>query len=273
MDDFERYDDAIRYFRQMDDLAESLAARSPGEIEARRLLAISKLTIGQFEMNRLGDSKAALKHLQQNLELRQEFLAAKPGDDQAKRGVCNALGALGRVWLKLGDSDKASSYYNDEIKLRGEIGPKLAGQVEFRREGAGLEEKLGDLYVSLGDQKAGGEHFDRALELRQATARQNPGHDQAQRDVLLSFNKLGTFYLLHRKDPAKARDFSEKALDGFKKRLLAAPESLGAKQDLARPITSSRPPLSARATARPPTFTTGNSRRSAKGWSETPRRC
>ncbi len=232
MDVFGNYDDAMRYFRQMDELAEALATSNPGQIEARRLLAISKQTIGQFEMDRRGDSKAALVHLNQNLELRREFLAAKPSDDQAKRGVCNALGALGRVWLKLGDSGKATSYYNEEIKLRGEIGAKLAGQVEFRREGAGLEEKLGDLYVSLGDQSAGSDRYDRALELRQGTARQNPGNDQAQRDVLLSFNKLGTFYLLHRKDPAKARDFSEKALDGFKKRLLAAPESVEAKQDL-----------------------------------------
>jgi tetratricopeptide (TPR) repeat protein len=233
MDVFGHYDDAIRYFRQMDELAESLVAGNPGEIEARRLLAISKFTIGQFEMDRLGDSKAALNHLQQNLELRQEFLAAKPEDGQAKRGVSNALGALGRVWLKLGDSGKASSYYTEEVTLRGEIGGKLAGELEFRRESAGLEEKLGDLYVELGDPRAAKDHYDRALETRLETAGENPGHDQAARDVLLSFNKLGTFYLLHRKDPAKARDFSQNALDGFEQRLLAEPESVVAKQDVA----------------------------------------
>ena len=233
MDDFERYDDAKRYFRQMDDLAESLVAKNPGQTEARRVLAISKLTIGQFEMNRLGDSKAALGHLQQNLEIRQEFLAQKPGDDQAKRGVCNALGFLARVWLKLGDPGKARSYYTEEIKLRGEIGAKLAGDVEFRREGAGLEEKLGDLSVSLRDQKAGHDHYDRALELREEIAREHPGHDQAQRDVLLSYNKLGTFYLLHGKDLAKAQVFSKKALDGFERRQKVERESVGAKQDLA----------------------------------------
>ncbi len=233
MDDFGRYDEAIRYLRQMDDLAESLVAKNPGQIDARRVLAISKLTIGQFEMNRLGDSKAALVHLKQNLELRREFLAAKPGDEQAKRGVCNGLGELARVWLKLGDSGKASSYYEEEIKLRGEIGGKLAKEVDFRRESAGLEEKLGDLYVKRGDQSAGKDHYDRALEMRAEIARQNPGHDQAQRDVLLAYNQLGTFYLLHRKDPAAARVYSKKALDGFERRFRAEPESVGATQDLA----------------------------------------
>ena len=48
-------------------------------------------------LDKLWDSKAALKHLQQNLELRQEFLAAKPSDDQAKRGVCNGSASAGSV--------------------------------------------------------------------------------------------------------------------------------------------------------------------------------
>jgi tetratricopeptide (TPR) repeat protein len=134
--------------------------------------------------------------------------------------------------LKLGDSGKASSYYKEEVTLRGEIGGKLAGEIEFRRESAGLEEKLGDLYVELGDPRAAKDHYDGALETRLEIARENPGHDQAGRDVLLSYNKLGTFYLLHQKDPARARDFSQKALDGFKQRLLTEPENVVAKQDL-----------------------------------------
>ncbi len=117
MDVFGHYDDAMRYFQQLDKLAESLAADNPGQFDFVRLLAISKLTIGRFEMDRRGDSKTALKHLQQNLELRQELVAKKPGDDPTKDGVCNALGELARVWLKLGNPGKASSYYEEEIKL------------------------------------------------------------------------------------------------------------------------------------------------------------
>ena len=72
----------------MDEQAESLAADNPGLLEARRVLASSKITLGEFAFVRLGDSKTALEYLQRNLEIRREILANQPGDDQAKRGVC-----------------------------------------------------------------------------------------------------------------------------------------------------------------------------------------
>ena len=257
MEDFGRYADAIRFYRQMDQLAESLAAGNPGQIDAKKPLASSKITIGEFEMNRLGDSKAALRHLEQNLALRREFLADKPSDKEAKRGVANALGKLARVWLKLGDPKKASDYYKEEALLRGQIGGDLAGEVEFRREGAGLEEKLGDMYVGLDNFRAAGEHFDRSLEIREEIARENPGHNQVERDVLLSYNKLGIFHLLQRKDPAAARESSSKkpwrssSAGSRPSRRTSWP-----RKTLPRPITTSRLPPSAWATARPPPFTT-----------------
>jgi len=233
MEGLGRYNEAIRYYRQMDELAESLAADNPGQLDAKRPLASSKITVGQFEMNQLGDSKAALGHLEQNLALRREFLAREPKEEEAKRGVCNALGLLARVWLKLGDPVKASSYYKEEVALRGQIGAQLAGEVEFRREGAGLEEKLGDLYVALDNNSAGREHYDRALKIREEIFRQNPDHYQAQRDLALSYNKIGTFYLLQLKDPAAARVFYEEALAEYERRIRAEPESVVAREDLA----------------------------------------
>ncbi len=233
MENYGRYNEAIRFYRQMDELAESLAAANPEQIDARKPLASSKITIGQFEMNRLGDSKAALLHLEQNLSLRREFLGDKPSDEEAKRGVSNALGLLARVWLKLGDPQKASDYYKEEAALRGQIGGGLADEVEFRREGAGLEEKLGDMYVGLDNKSAAREHYNRSLEIREQIVRQNPSHNQAQRDLLLSYNKLGTFHLLHGKDASAARAFFEKALAEFERRLEAEPENIVAMEDLA----------------------------------------
>jgi tetratricopeptide (TPR) repeat protein len=233
MEDLGRYDEAIRYYRQMDELAESFAADNPGRIDAKKPLASSKTTIGEFEMNRLGDSKAALAHLEQNLALREEFLARRPTDDEAKRGVCNALGLLARVWLKLGDPVKARDYYRREVDLRDQFGTGLAGEVEIRREAAGLQEKLGDVNVALGDDRAGRDHYDRALELREEIARENPNLDQAQRDLLLSYKKIGTFRLLQGKDPARARELYEKALAEFERPLRDEPASIEAKEDLA----------------------------------------
>ncbi len=77
------------------------------------------------------------------------------------------------------------------------------------------------------------EHYDRSLEIREEIARQNPSHNQAQRDLALSYNKLGTFHLLQREDPAAARVFYEKALAEYEHRLEAEPENVVAMEDLA----------------------------------------
>jgi eukaryotic-like serine/threonine-protein kinase len=232
-EELSHFDEATRYYRQMDEQAELLAADNPGLLEARKVLASSKITLGQFHMTRLGDSKAALGYLERNLALRREILARNPTDDQAKRGVCNALGLLAQVWLKLGDPEKANVFYKEEVAVRDQIGPALASVIEIRREDAGLEERLGDLNVALNKNDAGGDHYDRALKIREETARLNPQYDPAQRDVLLSYKVLGTFHLLQRKDPTAARGFYEKALAGFEHRLKAEPENVVAREQVA----------------------------------------
>lgn len=223
----------MQYYRQMDNLAESFAADRAGRLDGRIVLASSKSTIGQFEMNRLGDSKAALGHLEQNLEYRREILDRQPKDDESKRGVCRALGYVAAVWFKLGEPVKARGFYKEEEALRNQIGAALAGEFEVRREAAGLQEKLGELNVALGDDRAGRDHYDRALRLREENARENPDHNQAQRDLLLSYKMIGTFRLLQGKDPAGARTLYEKALAEFDRRLRVEPESVVAKGDLA----------------------------------------
>ena len=89
-----RYDEAMQYYRKMDELAESFAADNAGLPEARMVLASSKITLGEFSLTRLGDSKTALGYLEQNLTLRREILKRAPTDDRPSaasvtRSVCS----------------------------------------------------------------------------------------------------------------------------------------------------------------------------------------
>ena len=196
-------------------------------------MASSKITLGEFELNRIGDSRAALKHLEQNLALRREFLAREPQNDEDKRGVANALGYVARTWLKLGDPFQARDSYREEAALRDTIAPPLTDEVEVRRERAGLEEKLGDLSIALNDNQAGRDHYNRSLKFREEIVGEYPDHNQARRDLLLSYKKIGTLDLLQLIDPAAARVCYEKALAEFERRLQAEPHNVVAKEDLA----------------------------------------
>ena len=231
--EYGKYDETTRYFRRMEELSEQLAAAEPDALEPLKVKASVKATLGDFQMDRIGDAGAALKYFDQALALRRQWLAREPSNDEAKRGVANILGALAGARLRLGDPARARALYREEIELRDQFSPALADQIEVRRERAGLRDKLGDLSVSLGDPKAGREHFEIALKLRQEIAADKPDETQAHRDVLLSLQKLGTHELIYARDPKAALVHYRDALDGFLERLKAEESSVLAKMDVA----------------------------------------
>ncbi len=231
--EYGKYDETARYYRRMDDLAEQLAAADPDALEPQKVKASVKATLGDFQMDRIGDAEAALKFFDQALLLRRQWLAREPSSDEAKRGVANILGAIARARLLLGDPAKARDRYREELALRDQLSPELANQVEVRRERAGLSEKLGDLSVSLGEPKAALEHFQQSLALRKEIAEENRDETQAQRNVLLSLQKVGNHELIYSLDPKSARKHYAEALDGFLERHKAEPASVLARMDAA----------------------------------------
>jgi tetratricopeptide (TPR) repeat protein len=198
-----------------------------------KVKASVKATLGDFQMDRIGDGMKALGFFDQALALRRQRLAREPSNDEAKRGVANILGALARARLRLGDPARTRALYREEIELRDQFSPALAEQIEVRRERAGLRDKLGNLSVSLGDPKAGREHFEIALKLRREIAADKPDETQAHRDILLSLQKLGTHELIYARDPKAALVYYRDALDGFLERLKAEESSVLAKMDVA----------------------------------------
>ncbi len=231
--EYGKYDETARYFRRMDELAEQLAAADPDALEPQKVKASVKATLGDFQMDQIGDAQAALKFFDQALALRRQWLAREPASDDAKRAVANMLGAIARARLLLGEPAKARARYREELALRDQRTPEVADQVEARRERAGLVDKLGDLSASLGEPRAALEHFQQALALRRQIAEDNRDETQAQRDVLLSLEKVGNHELIYSRDPKSARQHYQEALDRFLERLKAEPASVLAKMDVA----------------------------------------
>ena len=95
--EYGKYDEAARYFRRMDELAEQLAAADPEALEPQKVKAVVKGTLGDFQMYRIGDAKAGLKFFDEALVLRRQWLAREPSNDEAKRGEANTLGAIARA--------------------------------------------------------------------------------------------------------------------------------------------------------------------------------
>ena len=151
MDEIGKHDEAERYFKKMDELADRLAARNPKAIEPKKVKAASLNTLGDFYLLSKGDVRGSLRFHEQALEYRRQWAALEPRNDEAKRGVANTLGAVARDWLTLGDPVKAREIYREEISIRDQFTHDFGSQLEVRRERTGLLEKIGDLCVALGD--------------------------------------------------------------------------------------------------------------------------
>ena len=123
----------------MEELAEQLVAADPEALEPLKVNASVKATLADFQMDRMGNSDAALKLYDQALVLRRQWLAREPTDDVAKVAMANMLGAIARIRLQLGDPAKARDFYREEIALRDQLSPAMADQVEVRRERAGFD--------------------------------------------------------------------------------------------------------------------------------------
>ena len=85
--EYGKYDETARYFRRMEELAEQLAAADPDALEPLKVKASVKATLGDFQMDRIGDAEAALKFFDQALALRRQWLArAVQRRGEARRG-------------------------------------------------------------------------------------------------------------------------------------------------------------------------------------------
>ena len=121
--EYGRYDETARYFRRMEELAEQLAAADPGALEPLKVKASAKATLGDFQMDKIGDAQAALAFFDEALVLRRHWMARASTNDKAKRGVANILGAIARAHLRLGDPVKARERYREEVELRDQFSP------------------------------------------------------------------------------------------------------------------------------------------------------
>ena len=234
LEDIGKVQEADRYYRDMDTLAISLDANHPGDLDSRKVLSMSKATLGQFELNKLGDAKAALTHLTENLTLRREILGRDKTNDAYKQGVANALGYLAMAYLKLGDPAKAQDAFHEEFSIRTGVVSDVAESVEFRRELAGYLLKRGDASVARREDVSARNYYDESLKRREQLFTEYPDNLPIRHDLALSDNAIGTFELLQNNDPKKALEWYQKALTSFRQLLDGDPKRVTFKENVAR---------------------------------------
>ena len=191
--------------------------RRPGDLDLKFQLANNRAVLGSVSLKVLGDPKAAERYLKEALDLRRERLALEPDSDEAKLGVANALGQLAICRQSLGDPTAAKGLFERELRSARASRSRPARHRDAARARRALREARRALARSSATYPAPGTIYDRCFAIRQALAAENPDHIPNLRDVYRSLATLGELSLVSQNDPAGARDYYRRALDGFRK--------------------------------------------------------
>ncbi len=228
-----RFSDAMKHFRSMDEIIETLAKANPDDPMAQFRLARTRRQLGFVAAQKLGDSAAGRSYLLQAIEINRACVVKKPDDDNFKRELANSLGQLASADLVLGHLETARDLYREELQIRKAFSPVLAQNEDSRRELMGLYEKLAELSFRMKQPEEGRRFYDIAAQSRREFLAERPGYWPAVYDLARTYNNTGFVHFPQGSEPAAAREFHRKALALIEERAEADPENLETKTALA----------------------------------------
>lgn len=227
--------EAIRRFRQMDEIITRLAKAAPDNLATQVRLARSRRNLGFIAMDRVGDGEEARRYFAGSLEMIRAGLAKHPDDDGLKYELANDLGFLAAAEMRLGHLDQARKLYDEEMSVRGSFADSYAAprQDELDRELSGLYERLGELALRMGRKDEGRKFYEKSAEIRERLFQQRPNFWPFMLDRALSYNNAA--YLLYPagNDPAAARALHHKAAELIERRVAIDPNDAVPRSTLA----------------------------------------
>ncbi len=228
--------EAMKRFRQMDEIITRLAAAASADSAAQIRLARSRRQLGFLALERIGDSEEARRLLLGSLEMIRSGLAKEPGNDAYKYEMANGLGHLATVELKLGHLERAHALYDEELGVRESFAPAFASKTEIRRERSGLYERLGELSIRMGDRDEGRRFYDLCAGLRKQVLAERPDLWPAVYDLARSYNNAGFLLFPSGREPAAAREFHHRAAELISRRVEADPADMVPRSALAEAL-------------------------------------
>jgi serine/threonine protein kinase/tetratricopeptide (TPR) repeat protein len=227
-----RFADAMKQFRQAEEIITSLAAADPNDMALQVNLLKIQRELGNVSMYDLGDTEGGQRHFRKAVEISRACHAKKPDDDGYKGELANSLGKLAGSEMALGHLAKARELYRQEFAVRASFSPAKANDSESRRELAGYYAELATLTARMGDLLEAQKLYDRCTSIRARMAEEKPDFWPAQNDLALCYNHQGTMRFPQGDDPKAARVFHRKALDVFRTRTMLDPADSATKRSL-----------------------------------------
>ncbi len=231
-----QFAEALKEFRQVDEIVARFAAAAPADPGAQIRLARSQRQLGFLAGRKIGDIDGSRRYLLRAVEINRACVAKDLDNDVYKSELASSLGLLAEAEMSLGHLQRAREIYDEERAIRESLSAGWGNVLELRRELAGLYEKLAELAFSLEDRDGSRRYSERSAELREGVAAMRPDFWPYVVNLVLSNNDAGFRRFPRGRDPAGARAFHRKALAAIEKRAKIDPSNLDTQGRLAETL-------------------------------------
>jgi len=160
---------------------ESIAARDPKAIRQHDL-AVAHNRLGVV-LGKLGETDAALRHYQADLEIRRAMVERDPRDQSIKRTYFVAIDTVGGAREDAGDLKGALEQYQTALEVTSALAASDTTNADWQRDLAISERRLADIFSLTGRPVEARSRYQRALTILRPIAAAAPTSLPRQRDL------------------------------------------------------------------------------------------
>jgi tetratricopeptide (TPR) repeat protein len=182
--------EAEKHYRKVLEIAETLAARAPGNADWQRDLSVSHIKLGDF-MTFTGNLPEAEKSYRKSHALFETLAARAPGNADWQRNLSFSHTNLGDFMKTAGHLSEAEKHYRKALEIRETLAARNPSNANWQRDFIVSHISLGDLMEATGDLTETEKSYRKALEIAQTLAARDPGNADSQRYLFLSHYSLG----------------------------------------------------------------------------------
>jgi tetratricopeptide (TPR) repeat protein/predicted Ser/Thr protein kinase len=178
---------ALAHYRKAKDIYQLLSERDPGNVDARRNLAISHERIGNLQL-----AQGLLDEAQTSYRLSHSIkLTLVDIDPRGQENLSFSYSKLGDIDLAQGRPESALEMYGQSLDIRRELLRREPAEARWQRAVSMALNRVGDALVELGRPAEALQRYQEVLNLRLARAADQPESSAAQLDLAVSLHKVG----------------------------------------------------------------------------------
>jgi tetratricopeptide (TPR) repeat protein len=193
---------ALAEYRGSLAIAESRAAKNPGDVDLQREVSVGHEKVGKILFAQ-GDTTGALAAHRTSLAIRQALAAKDPANTERQRDLSVSYNDLGDVLLARGDAAAALEAYRADLAIAETLAAKDPTDADLQRDLSVSYNNVGNVVLGQGDAAGALTAYRASLAIREALAAKDPTNADRQADLAVSQSNVGDV-LLEQEDAAGA---------------------------------------------------------------------